>query len=117
MKKVLFTTVLSALCICAALVSCKKDEQQGSTSGGGSSNVTVSLVVEDEYDESGRRTESLESDMKEHIRAVFGIEGSSVKTVTLSLWPRNDPETYRIGLEGIRIELTDGTSVTVGRGV
>ena len=54
MKKVLFTTVLSALCICAALVSCKKDEQQGSTSGGGSSNVTVSLVVEDEYDENGK---------------------------------------------------------------
>ncbi len=54
MKKVLFTTVLSALCICAALGSCKKNEEQGSTSGGGSSNVTVSLVVEDEYDESGK---------------------------------------------------------------
>ena len=79
--------------------------------------VTSSGAVCDEYDESGRRTESFESDMKEHIRAVFGIEGSSVKTVTLSLWPRNDPEPYRIGLEGIRIELTDGTSVTVGRGV
>ena len=79
--------------------------------------VTSSGAVCDEYDESGRRTESLESDMKEHIRAVFGIEGSSVKTVTHSLWPRNDPEPYRIGQEGIRIELTDGTSVTVGRGV
>lgn len=53
MKKILFTAVLSALCVCTALTSCKKsDPNEGSSSGG--SNVSVSLVVEDEYDETGK---------------------------------------------------------------
>ena len=54
MRKVLFTALLSLLCVGTALTSCKKDDQGQGGSGGSGSNVSVSLVVEDEYDEAGK---------------------------------------------------------------
>ncbi|MCR5262879.1 MAG: hypothetical protein K6D94_03320 [Clostridiales bacterium] len=79
--------------------------------------VTASGAVCDEYDENGVRQLSEESDAREHIRAVFkAVYGSGDMTVSLSIWVKDDPEPYRVGLEGVKLEF-GGETASVGRGV
>lgn len=93
---------------------CDGPAVEWTTSG---SYVTVSGKDIDEYNGRGERVVSVESDRHERVKAVFDLRtGSADYKVTLSVWAVNDPEPYRIGLEGIRIA-GGGISLAAGKGI